>query len=79
MGNVPPYRGKCAQHLGLNIGNLVDLMTGNTLVAKYSYLGSPVVKVQINDISLPNTLIDLGASINVMTKLTMEGLGLTNL
>ena len=54
-------------------------MMGNTLVAKYPDLGSHVVKVQINGVSLPNTLIDLGASINVMTKSTMEGLGLTNL
>ena len=41
---------------------------GNTLVAKYSELGSLVVKVQINGISLSNTLIDLGETINVMTK-----------
>ena len=52
---------------------------GNTLAAKYSDPGSFVVKVQINDISLSNTLIDLGAAINVMTKHTMERLGLTNL
>ena len=52
---------------------------GNTLVAKYSELGSLVVKVQINGISLSNTFIDLGSAINLMAKYTMERLGLTNL
>ena len=41
---------------------------GNTLVAKYSVLGSLVVKVQINGISLSNTRIDLEAIIDSMTK-----------
>ena len=53
-------------------------MMGNTLAAKYSDPSSPVVKVQINGVSLSNTLIDLGDSINVMTKQTMERPGLTN-
>ena len=50
------------------IGYLDELMMGNTLAAKYFDLGSPVVKVQINGISLSNTLIELGAAINVMNK-----------
>ena len=41
---------------------------GNTLVFKYSELGSLVVKVQINGISLSNTWIDLEAAIDSMTK-----------
>ena len=38
-----------------------------------------MVKVQINGISVSNTLIDLGAAINVMTKQTMDILGITHL
>ena len=54
-------------------------MMGNTLPAKYSNLGSPIVRVKINGVSLSNTLIDLGEVINVMAKQTMERLGLTNI
>ena len=54
-------------------------MMGNTLAPKYSDPGSPIVKVKINGISLSNTLIDLGAAINVMTKQTMDRLGVTHL
>ena len=61
------------------IGDLAELMMGNTIAAKYSNPGNPVVKVQINDNSLSNTLIDLGAAINVMTKQTMDRLGITHL
>ena len=60
-------------------GDLAELMMGNTLAAKYSDPGSLIVKVQINGISLSNTLIDLGAAINVMTKQTMDRLAITNL
>ena len=38
---------------------------------KYLYHGIPVVDVHINGIMVPNTLIDLGATINVMTRETM--------
>ena len=61
------------------IGDFAKLMMGNTLPAKYSDPGSPIVKVKINGISLSNTLIDLGATINVMTKQTMDRLGITNI
>ena len=61
------------------IGYLAELMMGNTLAAKYSNPGSLIVNVQINGISLSNTLIDLGTAINVLTKQTMDRLGITNL
>jgi len=38
--------------------------------------GSPVVDVHINGTIVPHTLIDLGATINVMTKETMLKLNL---
>jgi hypothetical protein len=52
-------------------------MMGGVLAAKYSDHGSPVVNVQIKYKLISNTLIDLGASINVMTCETMQALGLT--
>ena len=40
----------------------------------YNDPGNPVVTVEINGISLPNTLIDLGEAINVMPFDTMQKL-----
>ena len=58
------------------IGDLVELVMGNTLFAKYSNSGSHIVKVKINGTYLSNKLIDLGVAINLMTKHTMERIGL---
>jgi len=52
---------------------------GQTKIQKYLELGSPIVKTHINGIEVPNTLIDLGAAINVMSKQTMNQLKLSNL
>jgi hypothetical protein len=49
------------------MGKLSDLMMGGVLAAKYSDPGSLVVNVKINNTLIHNTLIDLGATINVMT------------
>jgi hypothetical protein len=46
---------------------------------KYNDPGNPVVTVEINGISLPNTLIDLGAIINVMPFDTMQKLQINQL
>jgi hypothetical protein len=54
-------------------------MLGNILTTKYSDPGSPIVDVYINNICISNTLIDLGATINFMTKETLEKLQLNNL
>jgi hypothetical protein len=61
------------------MGKLSDLMMGGVLTAKYSDPGSPVINVQINNTLISNTLIDLGATINIMTHETMQALGLTGL
>ena len=77
-----PLKAKQETKISINrpcYGDITNLMMGNTLPAKYLNPGSLVVKAQINSVSLPNTLIDLGDAINVMTKHTMEILGLTNL
>lgn len=76
---------KCFRHPGRRkrdaptinvIGQLSDLMLGQEICPKYLDPGSPVVDVHINGTMIPHTLIDLGASINVMTKDTMLKLNL---
>jgi hypothetical protein len=61
------------------IGKLVDLMLEKFFMTKYVDPKSPIVNGHINNISIPNTLIDLGSAINIMTKETMESIELTNL
>jgi hypothetical protein len=61
------------------IGKLADLMLGKIFMAKYMDPGSLVFKVNINITSIANTLVDLGAPINIMTKETMEKLQLSGL
>jgi hypothetical protein len=46
---------------------------------KYNDLGNPMVTIEINGISFSNTLIDLGAAINVMTIDTIRTLQLNHL
>eukprot|EP00253_Pinus_taeda_P020736 PITA_20736 len=61
------------------IGHLAGLMTNTISMEKYVDPGIPRVTTIINNIHIPNTLIDLGAAINVMTIETMKTLQLTNL
>jgi len=58
------------------IGQLSDLMLGQVTCPKYLDPGSLVVDVHINGTITPHTLIDLGSSINVMTRHTMLKLNL---
>jgi hypothetical protein len=61
------------------VGKIADIMMGKTTIQKYLDPGSPIVKTHINGIEIPNTLIDLGAAINIMSKQTMNQLKLPNL
>jgi hypothetical protein len=61
------------------IGKLADLMLGKLFMTKYVDLGIQVVKVHINNASIHNTLIELGDTINIMTRETMKKLQLTNM
>lgn len=54
-------------------------MMGKIAIQKYVDPGSPIVKTHINGIEIPNTLIDLGETINIVSKQTMEQLKLPNL
>lgn len=61
------------------IGHLAGLMTNTISMEKYVDPSIPRVTTIINNIHIPNTLIHLGAAINVMTLETMKTLQLTNL
>ena len=50
------------------VGQLSDLMLGRVIFPKYLDPSSPVIYVHIDGLIVPNTLIDLGVAINVMTK-----------
>ena len=51
-------------------------MLGKVIFPKYLDPGSPIVDVHIGGVIVPNTLINLGAAINIMTKETMLKLNL---
>ncbi len=51
------------------------LMMGRVMVANYLEPHNLLVNVQINNNVIPNTLINLSISINVMTCETIKGLG----
>jgi len=59
--------------------HLADIMLGRVIPLKYSDPGSLVVSVNINGQFVKNSLIDLGAAINVMTKETMKKLQIEGL
>ena len=61
------------------VGNITDIMMGKMAIQKYADPGFPIVKKHINGVEIPNTLIDLGATINIMSKQTMEQPKLPNI
>jgi hypothetical protein len=61
------------------VGQLVELMTKKTRLTKYANHGNPIVTTYIKNIHVPNTLVDKGVAINIITVTTMEGLQLENL
>ena len=61
------------------LGKLSELIMGKTLLDKYDDPGNPTVTVQIGNTQIPNVLVDLGTTINVMTIEIVQKLGLTNL
>ena len=61
------------------VGTLSDLLSGMETPIKYEDPGNPIVMVQINGQSFPNALVDLGATINILTITTCQKLGITSL
>ena len=58
---------------------MVELISNGPRLTKYGNPGNPIVTTYIKQILVPNTLVDQGVSINIMTVTTMEGLQLGNL
>lgn len=58
---------------------LSDLMLDNCKMPKYADPSSPVVTLTIQGVQVHNVLIDLGASINVMTKEVVSKLSIIGL
>eukprot|EP00253_Pinus_taeda_P014223 PITA_14223 len=61
------------------MGKLSNFMMGRSMPVKYGDPQNPIFNVQINGVEIPNVLVDLGVSINVITTETMHALGLRNL
>jgi hypothetical protein len=72
-----PGRKKKEPPLVQVVGKLSEFIS--KMPYKYNDPGNPVVTIEINGISLPNTLIDLGAAINVMPFDTMQKLQINKL
>jgi hypothetical protein len=58
------------------IGDLSEYMSEQPKLTKYGKPENPVVPITINEVSIGNTLIDIGASIIVMTATNLEKLQL---
>lgn len=61
------------------VGTLSDLLLGRETPIKYEDPGRPIFTVQIYGFSFPNRLVDLGATINILTTETCEIIGITTL
>lgn len=61
------------------MGGLSELLQGETPLVKYGDPSNPTITIQIDQVSISNTLVDLGAAINIMTCETLKLLGLKNL
>ena len=59
------------------VGKLSKTMS--EMPSKYTDLRNPVVTIHINGISLPNTIVDLGAAINIIPMDIMQNLQLEGL
>jgi hypothetical protein len=57
------------------VGSLTDLILGRQEPVKYADLGNPIVTVHIQGCSSPDTLVDLGETINILTMETCNTLG----
>lgn len=61
------------------VGQLAELISNRPRVIKYGNPRNPKITSYIKQILVPNTLVDQGATINIMIVTTMEGLQLGNL
>ena len=50
---------------------MLECMTDQSRIAKYTNPRSPIVTVIVNNTAIENTLIDLGSAINMMTTVVL--------
>ena len=62
-----------------HVEQIFELITRRCVLKKYSNTRNTIVTVSINNISIPNTLIDIGSTTNMMTEHTLEKLQLNHL
>lgn len=53
------------------MGKLSDIMLGNLIPTKYGDLGNQIMIVKINEVDIPKVLVDLVATINIVTFVTI--------
>jgi len=58
------------------IGHLANLLTTTLIIEKYVDPGILIVTTSINNLCLPNTLIDLGVAINMKALDTMKNINI---
>ena len=82
---VKMIREHCSKKLGRKpkdpltihvMGKLSDTMLEKSIPVKYGDPGNPILTIQINGVNIPNVLVDLGATINVITSATTTIFGL---
>ena len=61
------------------MGTLSNLLSGKETPVEYEDPGKPIVIVQINGCSFPIALVELGATINILTTTTYQKHGITAL
>ena len=61
------------------VGALSDLLLGKETLMKYEDPRNPIVTMQTSSHSFPNTLVELGVAINILTTETCKKLGITTL
>jgi len=59
------------------VGQLSNYISEAPKIVKYANPGNPIVSVTINNVSIGRTLVDLGATINIMSINTVELLQLS--
>ena len=61
------------------VGQLSDYISDQLVLPKFENTGNPILTISINNVSIGNSLIDLGAAINVMSISTLQALQLNNM
>ena len=73
--SIKKPRRKRKQPSTIQVGGKATVLISNHFqIGKYANPGNPIVIAYINNIPIPNTLIDQGAAINIMTIDTMKEL-----